>query len=308
MNNSSKKKQNPVSGSVFNIQKFSVNDGPGIRTVVFFKGCPLRCRWCANPESQSSSFQILKDSRRCIGCGRCVRICPVQAMQIRDGKAVIDPQTCSRCGRCVSACLQQALKLQGKTMTVDEVMEQVMQDQVFYEESGGGMTLSGGEILMQPAFAAALLAQAKARGLDTCIETTGYGRREDFLAVLAHTDHILFDFKHADPEKHRRGTGADPKQILANLALALESGRQVTIRIPVIPDFNSTLEDAGQMAAALQKMNASDVQLLPFHQFGESKYAGLQMAYAYENVPALHPEDLQAYRQVFLDHGLNAFF
>ena len=296
------------SGIVFNIQKFSVNDGPGIRTVVFLKGCPLRCKWCANPESQLVKAEILWDSRKCIGCHHCINVCPAHAIHLRQGRITIDPVRCDSCGMCVHECPAKALKNEGERRTVQEVMDVVMQDLPFYEESGGGITLSGGEMLAQPAFAKSLLKAAKANGLHTCAETTGFAQSDVFASVIEDLDMILFDVKHWDDAKHKEGTGVGNALILANLRYAIDQGKDVLPRIPVIPGFNDSLHDAAKLAHVIQQAGGTRCQLLPFHQFGENKYEQLDRDYAYKDVQAYHREDLEEYRQIFTDNGIDAFF
>lgn len=303
-----KKADRTKTGIVFNIQKFSVNDGPGIRTVVFLKGCPLRCRWCSNPESQLSRVQILWDQKKCIGCGHCAQTCPNGAISIAEGKVHIDPAKCRGCRKCVMECPGHALKAEGERKSVDDVMKVVMQDLPFYEESGGGITLSGGEMLAQPEFAAELCRAAKEEGLNTCCETTGFAPKDTFLKVIENIDCILMDMKHWNPETHRKFTGVTNELPLQNMKLAIEMGKDVLPRIPVIPGFNSTLADAEGLSRRLQQVGAKRCQLLPFHQFGENKYHMLDRKYEYENIPALHREDLEEYRKVFLGHGIDAFF
>lgn len=252
-------------GIVFNIQKFSLHDGPGIRTVVFLKGCPLRCRWCANPESQSPEPQLIR------------------APQGGD-------------------------EVSGQRRSVEEVVNLCLQDRDFYEESGGGVTLSGGEALAQPRFAAALLRALRAQGLHTALETTGCAGPAVFDEVTALADLLLFDMKHWDPDKHREGTGMDNRLILDNMARAIGRGQEVLPRLPVIPGYNDSLEDAAGFVSRLREVGAGRVQLLPFHQFGENKYALLGREYAYQDVPALHEEDLTQFRQAFLEAGIDAFF
>lgn len=257
------------SGTIFNIQKFSVNDGPGIRTVVFFKGCPLRCRWCSNPESQLSIPQILWSEKQCTG---------------------------------------KALTSEGKRKTVQEVLNTVLQDRVFYEESGGGITLSGGEFLSQPAFAEELLLASKEEGLHTCCETTGYAQPEIFRHIIRYVDYILFDMKHWDEEKHIEGTGGSNKLPLANMAYAIQSKKHVLPRIPVIPGFNDSPNDAAQFSKRLLELGIKKCQLLPFHQFGENKYDLLNQEYDYKNILSLHREDLEDYLKIFHANNIEAFF
>lgn len=253
-----------LTGRLFNIQKFSINDGPGIRTTVFFKGCPLQCRWCSNPESQNRYAHI--------------------------ADAMEDETYC------------------GRPYTVEEVMAEVRKDSAFYEMSGGGMTLSGGEVLQQAEFAMALCDAAHAEGIHVAAETTGFAAPERFDAFMAHIDLLLFDFKHCDAEKHQAHTGVSNAPILRNLQAAVAAGKHVIARIPVIPRFNSSISDAKAMAAKLQELGVREVHLLPFHQFGEKKYEQLGVAYEMTGVKQLHPEVLENYRKVYLDHGLDCSF
>lgn len=296
-------------GIVFNIQKFSIHDGPGVRTNVFLKGCPLRCKWCSNPESQLIKRQILYHSKDCIHCGTCAASCPERAITMdAEGQVHIDHAKCRGCLTCVHHCPQRALTCEGEEKTVEEIVEVCMQDVDFYEESGGGVTLSGGEALMQPEFAKALLKELKARGIHTAMETTGFAPREVFDDVTAYADLLLFDMKHWDGEKHKEGTGVDNTLILENMRRAITAGREVLPRLPVIPGFNDSCEDAAGFVRRLREVGATRIQLLPFHQFGENKYTLLGKSYEYESVPALHKEELVDFRQVFLDAGIDAFF
>lgn len=303
-----KKADKTKSGIIFNIQKFSVNDGPGIRTVVFFKGCPLRCRWCANPESQLAKPQVLWNEKKCIHCHHCINVCPSNAVFLKDECIHFNPVQCSNCQKCVSNCPQRALEIEGYSKTVNEILDIVMQDLVFYEESGGGITLSGGEILNQPEFAVELLLASKEQGLHTCCETSGFAAPEVFHRVIRYVDYILFDIKHWNPIAHKLGTNVTNELPLANIKYAIQTGKEVLPRIPVIPNFNDSLEDAKGLAEILSSLGAKHCQLLPFHQFGENKYHLLNYSYEYENVPSLHQEDLEEYIQVFHRNHINAFF
>ena len=297
-----------LTGSVFNIQKFSLHDGPGIRTVVFLKGCPLHCKWCANPESQKADVQILWDGKKCLHCRNCVRNCPQKAVCAEAERISISGTRCVGCQTCVNTCPAQALRAEGEMKTVSQVVEICLQDIDFYEESGGGVTLSGGEALSQPEFSAALVMELKAHGIHTAMETTGYAEASVFDRVTEKIDLLLFDMKHWDPQKHLDGTGVDNRLILENMRRAIRKGKAVLPRLPVIPGFNNTSEDAAGFVKRLREAGADKVQLLPFHQFGEAKYAQLGRKYAYQDVPALHEEDLQDFRQTFLDTGIDAFF
>ena len=308
-------------GLVFNIQKYSVHDGPGIRTAVFVKGCPLHCKWCANPESQSRQIQILWDEKKCVHCQRCVLSCPEQAVRhlglpgsnqpsenTVSGEIRIKDSKCTGCGICVRGCPGHALSAEGELVSAGKVLEKCLQDVPFYEESGGGVTLSGGEILYSPRFASAMIHLLHENGIHVALETTGFASPEVFTKVAGQADLLLFDMKHWDEKKHLKGTGVSNLPILVNMKRGVEMGLNILPRIPVIPDFNDAIEDARGMAARLHEVGLSEAQLLPFHQFGENKYHMLRKDYAYEGVPSYHPEDLEDYRRAFIDCGIRAFF
>jgi glycyl-radical enzyme activating protein family len=249
-----------ISGLVFNIQKYSIHDGPGIRTSVFLKGCPLCCVWCSNPESQSPKPQPLGDGP------------------------------------------------DSRLYTVHEVVEICCRDLEFYEESGGGVTLSGGEPLTQPGFVCALLPALRAKGIHTAIETTGHVAPDVFIKSARLADLLLFDIKHHDPKKHREGTDADNTLILKNLKAAAVAGIDILLRIPVIPDYNDSPDDAKAFALLLNELGICRAQLLPFHQMGDRKYTLLGWDYAYRGIKALYPEDLEEFKAVFINNEIDAFF
>ena len=295
-------------GITFNIQKFSIHDGPGIRTTVFFKGCPLRCEWCSNPESQIKNVQILHDQSKCSYCLSCVAACPNGAITHEDNKIIINEGKCVGCLTCVNSCPNRALSYEGDYQTIEEIVDICMQDIDFYEESGGGVTISGGEGMSQPDFLKKLIAELKKNSVHVAIETTGYVKKETFEELAKELDLLLFDVKHYDREKHYNGTKVYNDLIVENLKWAIYNGIEVLPRIPVIPDFNDSLEDAEGLAELLVEVGAKKVQLLPFHQFGEKKYELLNRNYKYKNKKALYPEDLEEYQKIFLDKGLNCFF
>ncbi len=298
-----------LKGNVFNIQKFSIHDGPGVRTTVFLKGCPLRCKWCSNPESQVCKLQVLYHSRECVHCGKCVASCPEQAISMdSEGKVHIDFPKCAGCLTCVHGCPKRALTFEGEAKTVEEVFEICMQDVDFYEESGGGVTISGGEGMMQPDFVEALLRRLKEKGIHTAIETTGCVAPEIFQRLAPQFDLLLFDVKQWDSAKHKEGTGSGNEQIIQNLRWGYQQGLNILPRIPVIPGFNSSLEDGAGIAGLLSDIGFARAQLLPFHQMGERKYEFLNRDYELTGVKALHPEDLTAYQQAFLDREIDCFF
>ena len=295
-------------GITFNIQKFSIHDGPGIRTTVFFKGCPLRCEWCSNPESQIKNVQILHDQSKCSYCLSCVAACPNGAITHEDNKIIINEGKCVGCLTCVNSCPNRALSYEGDYQTIEEIVDICMQDIDFYEESGGGVTISGGEGMSQPEFLKRLIAELKKNSVHVAIETTGYVKKETFEELARELDLLLFDVKHYDREKHYNGTKVYNDLIVENLKWAIDNEIEVLPRIPVIPDFNDSLEDAEGLAKLLVEVGAKKVQLLPFHQFGEKKYELLNRNYKYKNKKALYPEDLEEYQKIFEDKGLNCFF
>lgn len=299
------------SATVFNIQKFSLNDGPGIRTVVFLKGCPLRCFWCSNPESQMRRPQLEWKADACIECGACIAACPQAGVSTTAGKRHVNINTVDGSSelakQMVDACPGRALSLVGKTQTTEEVLKVCLQDKPFYEDSGGGVTLSGGEAMLWPEFDIELLSLLHAEGVDTCIETEAYVSNNVFAAVAEHLDHLLIDFKHGDPQAHKRGTGETNELPLENIRWAQEAGKDVLIRTPVIPRFNDSVEDAKCMAETLAELGIERVQLLPFHNFGESKYALLERNYQLSGEKNLSSDDLCAYAQAYERAGIHAF-
>lgn len=298
-----------VQGTVFNIQKFSIHDGPGIRTTVFLKGCPLRCAWCANPESQKTAVQILYDRKKCLRCHRCLDLCEKGALQVdEEGWIILQNATDATCRQAVAECPGRALSMEGERRSVEDVVEECLQDRDFYEESGGGVTVSGGEGMIQPAFVRELTTHLHEERIPVAIETTGYIDPEVFQDLAPRFDLLLFDMKHSDSALHRAKTGVGNERILANLSWAVRQGLNVLVRIPVIPGFNSSLEDARGFAKRLKEAGLERVQLLPFHQMGENKYHLLQKEYAYEKVKALHPEDLQDFVAELEKEGIHAFF
>lgn len=293
-------------GIVFNIQRFSIHDGPGIRTIAFLKGCPLRCLWCSNPESQDPKPVLQFSQKKCISCGVCAEVCPKKAISFGSSPyPQIDRSLCDGCGDCVEACCTGALYFEGKSMSVEEVLVEVEKDRAFYDNSGGGLTLSGGEVLYQPTFAHALLAVAQDRGLHTAIETTGFAQAEVLLKVVSMTDLVLYDFKHFDSRKHIANTGVDNDLILSNLRLLCERGQPMVIRIPVIPGFNDSLEDAAGFGRILSELKVEEINLLPFHQMGEHKYELLGQDYEYRGRKSIREESLVEYRQIMADFDLD---
>lgn len=275
-------------GYVFNIQQFSVHDGPGIRTIVFLKGCPLRCQWCSNPESQKSEPELAYNHNKCIGiheCGFCINVCPQQAVERGDGdKIAINREKCSECFRCADVCPSKALIIYGKSMTVDEVLNIVESDSVFYARSGGGITLSGGEPLLQSDFSAELLREARRRKINTSMETCGYARWSDMEKVCQHLNNILFDIKCLDPDYHKKFTGVANDKILYNLSNLCKTFPQMPklVRTPVIPGVNDTKEAIEAIANMLKGRPNVQYELLAYHRLGQTKYEYIGREYTFK--------------------------
>jgi len=279
-------------GLVFDIKHFAVHDGPGLRTTVFLKGCPLRCEWCHSPESQSPAPEIMVDGDRCIGCGECVANCPRGAIS-EPGR--IDRTACDGCGRCAEGCYAEALELVGRRMTVADVLGEVERDRLLIEVSGGGVTLSGGEPAAQPDFASSLLRSLKERGYHTALDTCGQCSWDTLSGMLGHVDLVLYDVKHMDPETHLRYTGASNGQIMDNLERTLGLGKRVWIRVPLIPGVNDGDPHLHQLGKYLGTLDAESVQILPYHVLGVPKYVGLDRRY---NLGGLTPHDGGRLREV----------
>ncbi len=281
-------------GLVYDIQRYSVDDGPGIRTLVFMKGCPLRCEWCANPESQSGEPQVMYYQEICKGCGKCLASCPKNCIKEHPVYGlVIDEAKCDNCGICVNSCYYGARKLIGKLMSVDEVIEIIMKDIDFYINSGGGVTISGGEPLMQYCFVKNLLIKCKKNGINTAIETCGYAEWEAFESVLPYLDLIFFDYKHFDPLIHKKFTGRSNELIKNNLIKLKEKFKNIIVRIPYIPGFNSSLEDLEKMFCDIEAMDLKNVEVLPYHRIGREKYSGLGREYLFDDLKPVLAKDIK---------------
>lgn len=290
-------------GIVFDIQRFSIHDGPGIRTIIFLKGCPLRCRWCSNPESQKMKPELMYRSDQCIRCGSCFKVCKVGAINL-DKEYIVDRDKCTSCGECVLVCPSSALLMKGKTMTVEEVIKEARKDSIQYYRSDGGITLSGGEALVQGEFAKELFKACKAQGWHTAIETEGYANEEVIRDVMPYVDLVMLDIKSVNPKKHVEFTGVDNETILKNAKIIQEITNTV-IRIPVIPEFNASREEITDIIKFVKTLpNVKKVHLLPYHRYGENKYKLLNREYEMKDTKELSDDYKNELKQIVESYGL----
>ncbi|MBI2940355.1 MAG: glycyl-radical enzyme activating protein [Chloroflexi bacterium] len=302
-----------VQGLVFNVQRYSIHDGPGIRTTVFVKGCPLRCLWCHNPEAMSGRIEFGYFPERCIACYDCTRACPNGVHAVEDGRRVVRRDRCQGDGHCTDVCYAEALERLGRWMTVEEAVAQAERDRPFYEASGGGVTISGGEPLRQAEFTLAFLGLCRERGLHTTLDTCGYASWSALEAVATRADLILFDVKHLDSATHRALTGVPNELILENLRrLATLEGRgRITVRVPFIPGCNDQLANVhalGQLVESLQRSAGGEVfpvDLLPYHELGLSKYRKLDRPYPLDGTRPPQPAQLREAGAILREYGLS---
>ena len=287
------------SGIIFDIQNLSLHDGPGLRTTVFFKGCPLRCLWCANPESQNIQPEVMYYRDKCVHCNACVKVCPTGAVLTNKG--------CIGCGKCVEECFYNARKLVGKSMTSDEVMEEIRKDQLLYKESGGGVTFSGGEVLGQPVFLLEIIKQCKQERIHTLLDTTAYCNLKTFKEVMEYIDLVYVDLKCVFNSKHKEMTGVFNSIILENIRYMDRVGKPYEIRMPIIPDYNDSAPMLEETVQFINKLEANpQVWLLPFHAFGKTKYEPLGMKWPMGDKKNMNREELEPIAHFFIEHGVNA--
>nr|WP_303182846.1 trans-4-hydroxy-L-proline dehydratase activase [Lachnoclostridium phocaeense] len=292
--------------NITNIQKFSIHDGDGIRTTVFFKGCPLKCEWCHNPETQRFEREMQVDREKCTGCGTCQAVCPAGAVHMEDGHPVLDAAACTLCGKCVNFCPAGLREIVGQEYPVRELVRELMKDQMFYEESGGGVTFSGGEVMaMDMDFVLAVARELKKQGVTLTIDTCGYVPYERFQMLLPYVDTFLYDVKVMDPELHKKYIGTDNSLILDNLVRLARDGARIYIRIPTVKEVNGNEQNMRETIAFLQEydIHPAQVNLLPYHDTGSGKYRKLDMEYKGTDLHAPEREEMEALAALFVDAG-----
>lgn len=279
-------------GVVFNIQKCSIHDGPGIRTTVFLKGCPLRCQWCANPESQNIEPEVVSFFARCIKCNKCMLVCPLDCISNNESRYEINKNVCTNCGMCADICFAESKQIIGKEMTPEEVLKEILKDKMYFANSKGGVTFSGGEPIIQPYFLAEITKKCHDNQISVAVETCGYGDYDLFSPALDYIDLIYFDLKHTDDEVHKKLTGLSNEIILENLKKINSHGMEIILRVAIIPGYNDQKENLLEVARiALKTHNVKAVELMPYHNLGESKYNSLGRNYELKDVKL--PEHLE---------------
>lgn len=297
-----------MEGIIFDIKHYSINDGPGIRTTVFFKGCPLHCTWCHNPESISPKPQKMYNKAKCIGCMACVEACPEQACKLTPDGIVTDNNRCTACGRCAEVCPTLATEMSGRVVSVEEIYATVEKDRPFYEESGGGVTFSGGEPTRQPEFLLELLKEFGRRGIHRAVDTCGLVETKTLLNIARHTDLFLFDIKHMNSHEHRLWTGANNELIHQNLTALAEAGAAIHIRIPLIKGINDSVENITQSAEFFTSLagEIKEVHLLPYHNIAGGKYTRLGEEYNGEELKEPENDTVQRIIKIFTEYNITA--
>jgi len=293
-------------GVIFDIKRYAIHDGPGIRTTVFFKGCPLSCSWCHNPEGIASSGELIFRNNRCVGCGECFTACKKGAISFVHGKPEIDRKICDLCGECTSACPSTALEMIGKSISKQQLVEEIEKDRVFFEESGGGVTFSGGEPLQQADFLRAVLKECKKRGIHTALDTTGFAPYEVIETIKPYVDLFLYDLKMMDEKKHLEFTGVSNTLVLDNLKKLSQNGSSVQVRIPLIPDVNDTGDCIRKIASFIaDQPSLKDVSLLPYHDIAAQKYERLNKSPFTPKSAHLPERKVDLLKKILEDRGLH---
>lgn len=293
-----------IKGKIFDIHRFALHDGPGIRTTVFLKGCPLHCLWCHNPESISPKPQLGYFAERCSSCGACMTVCPNQVHELNDGHHFLSREKCSACGLCVDVCPNNALAMTGKEMSTQRVMNIIIKDKTYYDESGGGITLSGGEPLMQPDFALSLLKRSKEAGIHTCVDTSGFASLEVLKKIVDYTDVFLFDYKVSDEKRHKDLTGKTNQCILSSFNFLYKTGCQIILRCPLIPGVNDS-DDHFEAIARFEKdyPKLLKIQILPYHHIGHAKYERYGILNPLPLVTSAEVDTIQHWKAFFIKRG-----
>lgn len=297
-----------VGGIIFNIQRFSVQDGAGIRTTIFAKGCPLRCPWCSNPESQNSFKEVGHVDSLCNHCGLCIEVCDKKAITLAEPKGVyIDRKLCNNCGECVSVCTENALKTFGDDIPIEEIVAEIDKDALFYRNSGGGITVSGGEPLSQPELVSAIFKRCQELRLHTTLDTTGFATPDALDMVLEYADHVLFDLKIMDSQAHLDIIKVPLEPILRNIRTIVKRGTpSLTVRVPLIPEITDTEQNISSIAQFVKELDSKlPVNILPYHRLGMSKYKMLDKEYELPDLKPQSDEKLASIRQQFLSRGLS---
>ena len=297
-----------LSGVIFDIQKFSVHDGPGIRTLVFFKGCGLNCLWCSNPEGQKDDSQLMLYPERCIDCFNCAEVCPTGATSLINNKIRFNRELCNDCGICADSCPAEARKIVGNQISVNELMQVIEKDRAFYRNSGGGVTFGGGEPLLQPNFIKAVCIECRKQGFNTALETCGYAPWENLATVAPFVDTIMFDLKHMDPVIHKEFCVRSNKLILQNLKKLTKLKKNIIVRIPIIPGYNDTKKNIEQTADLIKslKSSISHVEILPYHKYGVLKYKRLGMRYKIDETKLPSDEDMVRVKNIIERYHIKA--
>ena len=291
---------------ITNVQKFSIHDGDGIRTSVFFKGCPLKCEWCHNPETQRFEKEMQCDKEKCVGCGTCAKVCPNGAISMENGKPEMKKDACKFCGKCVNFCPIGIREIIGREYSVKELIKELMKDQMFYEESGGGVTLSGGEVMaMDIDYILAIAKELKRQDVTLTIDTCGYVPYEKFQAILPYVHTFLYDVKVMDPKLHKKYIGVDNQLILDNLIRLAADGARIYIRIPTIKEVNGNEKNMKETIAFLKEhdIHPAQINLLPYHDTGSGKYSKLDMEYKGTDLHAPEKEEMESFVRLFVESG-----
>jgi len=285
-----------VSLNIMEIERFAISDGPGIRTTVFLQGCPLYCPWCSNPESQKIKTHLFHLESKCIGCRRCENVCKQNAIKFKENKFTFNENLCIFCKDCALKCIQNAISFVGEKVSISDIISEIEKDDDYYKSSGGGVTISGGEPFVQFEGFFELCKRLKEKNYHVCVETTGQTTIDKCNKISDYIDLFLIDYKHSNSKKLKEVTGGDLEIIETTIKTLLNNkSNQVIIRIPVIPNFNHTKEDMNQIFKRLEELNVTEVHLLPFHNFGKTKYKQMRKDYFYESVPSLNKKDLEIY-------------